>query len=371
MSIEPFRLERYFAEHEFTVPFQLSCSDCETMTIAELLSLEDGARGKFENIPLGYTDSQGSMELRTEIAALYDTIAPDQVIVHTGAEEAIFVFMNAVCDSGDHIIVHRPCYQSLYEVARSAGCEVTFWEACEGNGWRLDVDFLAEKIRTDTKAVVFNSPHNPTGYHMDAAALHEIGRLSKERGFFVFSDEVYRFLEYCDEERLPAFCDIDDRAVSLGVLSKSFGLAGLRIGWIATRNRNVLDAVSAYKDYTTICNSAPSEFLAALALRNRDKILERTRNIVLDNLKRLEVFIGDHSDVFFWVPPKAGPVAFPRLRTGESTETFCRRLREKKGVLLLPGNVFGDEYSDHVRIGFGRRNLDECLGRLGDFLAGK
>jgi aspartate/methionine/tyrosine aminotransferase len=198
---------------------------------------------------------------------------------------------------------------------------------------------------------------------MSRAQWAEIDRLSKEHGFIVFSDEVYRYLEYSKADLLPAFCDINENAVSLGVMSKSFGLAGLRIGWIATRNRSAYDGMAAYKDYTTICNSAPSEYLATLALNHRERIIARNRRIVLDNLKVLDAFFAEHQDLFSWRPPRAGPIAFPSLRTEES-ESFCHRLRTQAGVLLLPGTVYGSEYDRNFRIGFGRQNLPECVERL-------
>ena len=367
MQISPFRLERYFAQHEFTAPYLLCSSDCESFSVGELLDLSGESRDRVHDVWLGYTESQGAPLLRQDIASLYTTMQRENILVHSGAQEAIFIFANAVLQRGDHVVVHWPCYQSLFEVAHSLGCRVTRWEARQEDNWELDLDFLKANLRDNTKAVFLNCPHNPTGYLMTRDKLFDLDRLSKEHGFVVFSDEVYRLLEYRDQDRLPAFCDINPAAVSLGVMSKAFGLAGLRIGWIATQNRDVYDKMAAFKDYTTICNSAPSEFLASQALRRREEILGRNRAIISDNLKLLNRFFADHSDRFKWHVPKAGPIAFPALVEGK-VEEFCRQLVSRAGVLLLPGTVYDPAYTDNFRIGFGRKNLPEALAKLEGFL---
>ena len=193
----------------------------------------------------------------------------ENLLVHSGAGEAIFLFMFAAFQPGDHVVVHSPGYQSLAEVARAAGCEVSLWLAREENNWALDLDELRQLMRADTKAVIINTPHNPTGYLMSRQDFDTLHRFVQENGLLLFSDEVYRELEYDPASRLPAACDYGEHAISLGVTSKTYGLAGLRIGWIATRNRAIYEKMASLKDYTTICNSAPGEFLAELAMRNR------------------------------------------------------------------------------------------------------
>lgn len=367
-TLQPFRLERFFAEHEFSVPYLLSSSDCQAMTVAELLALEPGASERFQDVWLGYSESLGDPALRQAIAGLYETAGSEHVLVHSGAQEAIFLFMQAVLAPGDHVIVHWPSYQSLAEVARSIGCQVTLWTTREADGWALDLDWLRANLRPATRAVIINTPHNPTGYLMDRPSQQELAGLAAERGFILFSDEVYRLLEYDETERLPAFCDLDGNAVSLGVMSKAFGLAGLRIGWIATRNAAVFRRMAELKDYTTICNSAPSEFLATLALRQGETILARNRRIIAANLAVLDSFFDAHAERFRWRRPKAGPIAFPALLGNESAEDFSRRMIEQAGVLLLPGTMVDAAYPQHFRIGFGRLNLPESLARLAEAL---
>lgn len=362
MQLDPFRLERYFAKHEFSAPYLLCSSDCESMQLGDLLAMEPDAAERLLSLRLGYTEPLGHPELRRAIGTLYEQITADQIIVHAGAEEAIFNFMNVALGPGDHVIVHAPYYQSLGEVARGAGADVTEWRGRPGQGWQLDLDVLKSALSDRTKVVAVNFPHNPTGFLPTPAFVRELSDLSERHGFMVFSDEVYRGLELDPADRLPAFADVNERAVSLGVMSKTYGLAGLRIGWVATRNHRVFGALAAFKDYTTICNSAPSEFLAALALRHAEAISERNRRIIRGNLDRLDLFFAAHARLFDWRRPKAGSIAFPTLLQG-AVDAFCDDLVRKKGVLLLPGTLYGPGYNS-FRIGFGRRDLPHALDRL-------
>ncbi len=366
IDLPPFKLERYFAKYEFNVEYLLCSSDCQAMTVAELLALDPGASEKFQAHWLGYTESQGSPSLRRAICALYETVQVEDILVHTGAGEAIFLFMYAALQAGDHVIVHWPCYQSLAEVARAIGCEVSTWTAREENRWALDLEDLRTLLRPNTRAIILNTPHNPTGYLMSRADFDAVHRLAGEKDLLLFSDEVYRESEYDPALRLPAACDLGDHAVSLGVTSKTYGLAGLRIGWVATKNRRVYERMAALKDYTTICNSAPSEFLAEIAMRHRRELVERNLGIIKRNLAIMDTFFARHADRFSWVRPQAGSMAFPRYLGGD-VESFCDELVRKAGVLLLPGSVY-DDPAGHFRLGLGRQNLPEAVARLEEFL---
>ncbi len=368
MQLPPFKLERYFAQYEFNVQYLLCASDCESLSVGELLAYEPDARQGLEKLWLGYTESPGSPSLRAEISRLYTGIQPGHVLVHSGAEEAIFLFMHAVLQPDDHVVVHWPCYQSLFEIARAIGCELTFWEARSKNDWKLDLDELERSLRPDTKAVILNTPHNPTGSLMSRPDFEALNRLVQERGIALFSDEVYRGLEYGPADRLPSACEINPTAVSLGVMSKTYGLAGLRLGWIATQDGWAYERMAARKDYTTICTSAPSEYLAELALRHREQVAGRNLEIIRANLSLLDGFFERQASRFEWVRPAAGPIAFPRLLHGD-VEEFCHRLVNASGVLLLPGTMY-DHPGNHFRLGFARRNMPQALERLEAYLSG-
>lgn len=323
------------------------------MSVGELLDKEPGARAELESLWLGYTESPGSPALRREIAKLYDGITADDVLVHAGAEEAIYSFFNVMLSRGDHVVVHWPCYQSHYEIPKALGCEVSKWE-----GGPLD-------LRPNTRAVVVNFPHNPTGDLPTRAEFDALVSQVAAHGALLFCDEVYRGLER-PGDRLPAACDAYENAVSLGVMSKSYGLAGLRVGWIATKHRGVYEAMAAFKDYTTICTSAPSEFLATLALRHGDEILEKNRSLLAANAELLGGFFERQGERIDGHVPDAGPVCFPRLRDGDA-DAFCRALLEKTGILLAPGSKFGAP-GGSFRMGLGRRSFGEILPLLEEYI---
>ena len=366
MQLPAFKLERYFARYEFSVKYMLSCSDCESMSIGELLSLEPDAAEQFQQHWLGYTESPGAPSLRQEISRNYSTIQPDETLVFSGAEEAIFLFMQAALKPGDHLIVHWPCYQSLHQIAWSMGCELSLWKTNPEDGWSLDLDWLEQEIRPNTRLIVLNTPHNPTGYLMSQTDFQRLVQIVDEHDLLLFSDEVYRDSEYDPRLRLPAACDLSKNAISLGVLSKTYGLPGLRIGWLATHQHELLANIQGLKDYTTICNSAPSEFLAEVAMRQRSYLAERSRNQICQNLELLDAFFARHADLFEWQRPIAGPIAFPRLLRGD-VEKFCEELATQAGVLLIPGTLY-DHPGNHFRIGFGRRNLPEALEAFETYL---
>jgi len=274
--------------------------------------------------------------------------------------------MFAALKARDHVIVHAPHYQSLGEIAKGIGCDVTQWQAREENRWALDLDELKSCLRPATKAIIINVPHNPTGYLSSQSDFEVVNKFARENHLLLFSDEVYRESEYDPAERLPAACDMGDHAVSLGVTSKTYGLAGLRIGWIATKNKQIYEKMASLKDYTTICNSAPSEFLAEVALRNRQKLIARNLGIIKNNLEIVDELFDRHSTRFSWVRPSAGSMGFPKLLDGD-IEDFCDDLVKKAGVLLLPGTLY-DHPGNHFRIGLGRKNLPQAVGRLEEYL---
>ncbi|MHA1490582.1 MAG: aminotransferase class I/II-fold pyridoxal phosphate-dependent enzyme [Promethearchaeota archaeon] len=368
MKIKDFKLEEFFAIHEFSAPYLLCASDCETFSIEELLALESDSEKELKKLRLGYTESLGSPFLRKEISYLYENIDPEDIIVFSGAEEGIFIFMNCLLEKGDHIIIQFPAYQSLYEIVNSIGCEVCKWMMSDKNqSWELDINFLRDNIKSNTKAIIINHPHNPTGHLISKEQFNEIIEIASEKNIHIFSDEVYRFMEHDENERLPAMCDLYNKGISLGVMSKTFGLAGLRVGWIATKEKNLFKQIASFKNYTTICNSAPSEFLAILALKNKEFIIKRNLNIINNNLNLLDEFFEKYKNLFDWLRPKAGSIAFPKVKFEKNIEEFCMDLLNKKGVLLMPSTKF-DFGDKHFRIGFGRKNMPDALKKLEEYI---
>ena len=368
MSINPFKLERFFAKYEFKVKYLLSSSDCESLAMAELIQMAAPQSLEiWQGLRLGYTESPGHPLLRAEVARLYQQITPENVLV-AAPEEAIFVAMQTMLKPDDHIIVVSPVYQSLYEIARSIGCNVTPWKLePEANGWQLDLNKLENSLTDRTRMLVINFPHNPTGHTLTRSELEAITDLARKRDLYVFSDEMYRLLEPEPAIQLPAMCDIYEKGISLSGLSKSFALPGLRVGWLATQESALIERWLAFKDYTTICNSAPSEILGMIALQNKERILRRSIDIVRNNTAIAERFFTEYQDRFAWFKPQAGSVAFPKWLGAGSVEQFCEAVLDKQGVMIVPGSLF-DSPGRHFRIGLGRTNLKEALERVSAFL---
>ncbi len=303
LSLSPFKLERYFAKYEFNARILLSSSDCDGLPMTELLQMAASeSLALWQELRLGYTESQGHPLLRSEVARLYDQIPPENVLI-AAPEEAIFIAMHALLRPEDHVVAITPSYQSLVEIARSIGCRVTLWPVTLGPaGWQVDLDQLERSITPQTRLIVINFPHNPTGHQITHDELNAIIRMARVHGCTIFSDEMYRYLENDPALRLPAVCDVYEKGISLSGLSKSFALAGLRIGWLATQESALIGRWLAIKDYTTICNSAPSEILGLIALQNTERIVQRNLAIIRDNLVLAGQFFANHQEQLSWAP---------------------------------------------------------------------
>ena len=367
MKIAPFQLERYFAKYEFSTKYLLSCSDCEPLTLSEVLEMADPeSLSLWQNLKLAYTESSGHPLLKEEITKLHTTITPDNINVLV-PEEAIFVVMNCILEKGDHVITTFPGYQSLYEIANALGCEISKWQPDYNNGWNFEIEKLESLIRKDTKLVVINFPHNPTGATISNHDFKEVIELCRKNTTLLFSDEMYRFLEYNSKDRLPSASDLYENAVSLFGMSKSFALPGLRIGWLSSKNEELMRQIAEFKDYTTICNNAPGEILSIIALRNTEQILKRNLKIIYNNLHLLESFFTKHQDLFEWVPPTTSPIAFPKYKGETVISEFCKKLVEEKETMLLPSSVYGFD-GNYFRLGFARKDFAEGLAKLDELV---
>lgn len=371
MRIPPFELEVFFGRYEFSTPYLLAQSDCEAMSIDALLRLEPdavAAQRDFLNTSLGYGENNGRPDLRHAVARLYSDMAEENVLLFTGAQEGIFACMNTLLEPGDHVVCLFPAYQSLYEVARSMGCRVDFWHLRQtATGWQADMDELAALVQPDTKAIILNTPHNPTGFTLDKAQTETLCALARKHGAWVFCDEVYRGLGWNDKddtaEAAPWIADAYERGISLGVLSKAYGLPGLRVGWLACKNVEVMEAIARYKNYLSICGATPSEALALVALRHGPELLHKSRSIIAENLQTADAFFARHAHLFTYNRPQAGPIGFPRMQLSEPVGQFCERLAHEAGVLLLPGSVYGIK-EPYFRMGYGRKTFAAHLEKF-------
>ncbi len=370
MTINTFKIEDYLSKYEFSAPYLLCCSDAESISMHEVLALADDTdRALWQNLHLGYTEVKGLPSLRqTIVNAFYPDLTPDQILCFSGAEEGIFCALHAICTSLDHVIVLTPCYQSLKEIPQYKGCQLTTIPLREQNSWKIEIELIKKAIKPNTKCVIINFPHNPTGQVINKKELQQLVDLLAENKIWLFSDEVYRLLGTVPHsDWVPPVVNMYSKGISLGVMSKAFGMAGLRIGWIACRDPVLLKQIERLKHYTSICNSSTSEIISMIALKNKEQILARNNNIVASNLKLLDNFFAEHVLQFSWVKPNGGCIGFVNYNSLEHVEKLCSRLIEKMGVLLLPASIY-EVTSNHFRIGFGRKNMPEALDRFQEFL---
>ncbi len=374
-TLPDFRLETYFSKWEFSARYHMTASDAQSMTIQELLALADVAdREAFETLSLGYTQTFGAPELLEVIASTYERQTPADLLCFAGAEEGLYVAMHALLDKGDHAIVVTPNYQSSETIPLSL-CEVTGVALDPEQDWTLDIDAVAAAIRPNTRLISINFPHNPTGKILERERFDALVNLCRQHGIYLFSDEAYRLLGLGEGGQLPAVADVYERGLSLAVMSKPYGLPGLRIGWIACQDREVLSRMERMKHYLSICNSGPSEVLARIALKAREPILERIHQLMRHNLKLLDGFFREFEGLFEWYRPDGGCIAYPRYLGAEGVERFASDLVESTGVLLLPSSIYesalGPVPQDRFRIGYGRAHMEEGLEVFANYLRGR
>jgi aspartate/methionine/tyrosine aminotransferase len=359
-NITPFELERYFSQYEFKIKHLLSCSDCEPLSVKELLEYADDASlALWETTTLAYTESQGNPILLNEIAKLYSSITPDQIL-SVVPEEGIYITMRALLSKGDHVVCASPSYQSLYQVAIAQGATVTPWEIKYDNGWRFDVDSLEELVNDKTAMIVINFPHNPTGATLTKADFARVVDIAQKHNCILFSDEMYRYLEFDERDRLPAVCECYDNAISLSGLSKSFAMPGARCGWLATKSTQLLAKLQAYKDYTTICASATGEAISIIGLRQKHRILKRNLDIIHANITVLEKFQQKYRHQIFFEMPKVGSICLPVFSKEIDVNDVAQKLLDDINLMLLPARVYGFD-ANAFRLGFARSDFAENL----------
>ena len=368
MKIETFALERWMTEWETKTTFDIAESGIFPMTIRELLAFEppeerERILERLLDLRLGYSEAPGTIELRRAIAATYRGAGPEQILVTTGAIEANFLLFNVLLEPGDHVVAVYPAYQQLYSVPRAIGCDVSLWKLRPETGFRYDLDELERLVTSRTRLIVINTPHNPTGAMLSERDLARIDALAESVGARVLSDEAYRWLEIPGGEPLaPPMRDLGSSGVSVGTLSKPFGLPGLRIGWIAGTAELAAECW-AMRDYVSLSPGRLNDALAVLALKHRERVVLRTQRIVRQNLETAMAWFAAHSDTVSWTPPRGGLLALMRYELDIPSLELSNRLAEKFGVMLAPGSAFGIEH--HLRLGIGQepKTFSEGLRR--------
>jgi aspartate/methionine/tyrosine aminotransferase len=361
-KIEPFALERWMTTHELNVRYDIAESGICPLSIRELLAMQAAEPRAGEeqaailerllDLPLGYSEARGSLELRSLLAETYAGGTPDNILVTTGAIEANFLLFNVLLNPGDHVIAPYPAYQQLYSVPRALGCQVDLWEIRPETGFRYDVDDLARLLRPETRLIVVNSPHNPTGAMLSAADARRVYDLAESVGARILSDEAYRWLTIPGGEALPPpMFDLGPLAISVGTLSKPFGLPGLRLGWMAAPS-HVAAQCWGLRDYVTLSPGKLNDALAVVAMRSRQAIFERNERIIRQNLATANAWVEEHADLVSWKPPRAGLLALLHYRLRIPSLQLADKLAEEYSVMLAPGSAFG--FEQYLRLGIGQ-----------------
>jgi aspartate/methionine/tyrosine aminotransferase len=359
VKTEPFALERWMTQHELHVTYDIAESGIHPLRLADLLAWEGAADGTAQatldalvDLRLGYSEARGSAALRAAIAATYAGGDADRVLVTTGAIEANYLLFNVLLDAGDHVIAPFPAYQQLYSVPRAMGCDVSLWEMGPATGYEYDVDALERLVRPTTRLIVVNTPHNPTGALLSAAALRRVYELAESVGALVLSDEAYRWLALPNGAPFAApMFEHGPLGISVGTVSKPFGLPGLRIGWIAAP-ASVVAACWAARDYISLSPGKLNDAIAQLAFKHRARIVERNTAIIAANLAAAEAWVARHHDILAWTPPRGGLLGLLRYNLALDSRALADLLATEYSVMLAPGSVFGLE--GHLRIGLGQ-----------------
>ena len=377
MKIETFQLERWMTTYELAVKYDIAESGIAPMSTNDLLDLlpdadRERALQSLLDLRLGYSEARGSLALRTALAETYENTSPDNILVTTGAIEANFLLLNTLLDSGDHVVVIDPAYQQLQSVQRAIGCDVSLWRPRQDPHFHFELDDLRELVTDRTRLIVINTPHNPTGAILSEAELRAVYAIAESIGATVLCDEAYRWLDVPGSEPLaPPIRNLGDRGVSVGTVSKPFGIPGLRIGWIAAPE-DLIQQCWAMRDFISLSPGGLNDALALIAVTHRDQIAARTRSIVEQNLDVAESWFARNADLVSWTPPRGGLLSLVKYRLDIPSTELANRLAEEYSVMLAPGSAFG--YEGYLRLGIGARpeifraGLDQAERGLRDLL---
>jgi aspartate/methionine/tyrosine aminotransferase len=378
MKIERFALERWMTKHELYVEYDIAESGIFPLTVRDLLDLEPPAEREqtlehLLDLRLGYSEATGTLELRTKLAETYLDCTPYNILVTTGAIEANFLLFNTLLQPGDHVVAPYPAYQQLYSVPRALGCEVSLWQARPENGFRFNLDELEDLVKPNTRLIVMNSPHNPTGTMLSPDETGRLVEIARSVGAKVLSDEAYRWLTIPGGETpAPPAYNLGPGCISVGTLSKPFGLPGLRLGWMAA-SAEIITECWWLRDYVSLSPGKLNDALAILAIKHRDQIIQRNQAIIAANLATANEWVAAHDGLVSWKPPRAGLLALLHYRLDIPSLDLANLLAEEYSVMLAPGSAFGLE--QYLRIGIGQdpalfeAGLERVSGCLSDLRA--
>lgn len=361
MKIEGFGVESWLNEYERQATVDISQSTISSMTVQDVLDFEDDKGVAFlENLKtekMNYGWIEGSLEFKAEISKLYKNVPADNILQTNGATGGNFVALYSILHEGDEVVAMHPAYQQNYDIPKSFGCQVKFWEIKEDNAWLPEIADLENLVTSNTKMITITNANNPTGAFMDKSYLEKVVEIAKKADAYVLVDEVYMPLDESIE--FASIADLYEKGIAVNSMSKTFSLPGTRIGWIATQSKELADLFRNCRDYTMICGGVFNDAFATLAMKHRDKILDRNRRILKKNLQILIDWVNSEKRASL-IPPKMISTSCVKLDIPVDDEEFCLELLNETGTLLVPGSRF--ELPGHVRLGYA---TDEATLKLG------
>ncbi|MDN6140010.1 MAG: aminotransferase class I/II-fold pyridoxal phosphate-dependent enzyme [Tetragenococcus koreensis] len=373
MYIEPFGVERWLSEYETVVDYNLTSTSIMPLSINKLLEItgedKDQVKEDIFSLKLSYGVIEGHADYLTGVASLYHSLQKEQIISTNGGVGASYLTMVTVIEPGDHVVAILPAYQQIYSVPESIGAKIDYlFLEKSPSGYVLDMNKLAALVTPKTKAIVFNNPNNPTGDVIADEYLEQMVEIAKENDSYLICDEAYRGLTH-NIGFSTSVADLYEKGISLGSMSKAFAMAGVRLGWIATRDETFMQNAHIHRDYTMITTGGIDEYIAALALKHKDVVQQRNMEITQSRATLFKQWL-DSEPKLSYVPFKGGTVALPYFDSTLSSEEFCAKVIEEKSVLLMPGFVFGLEKC--FRMGYARESEEKMIAgleRISDFLA--
>ena len=357
MRIEDFKLERWMSRWETEVSYDIAESGILPMSVNDLLDLlpageRAATQDRLLDLPLGYSEARGTLALRQALAATYENTTADNILITTGAIEANYLLFNVLLQSGDEIVTIDPAYQQVQSVPKAIGADVKYWRIRAEDGFRFDLEDFERVITPRTKLVSINTPHNPTGAILTDEELQHVYDVAASLGAMVMSDEAYRWLDIPGGDQMPApMRNRGDLGISVGTVSKPFGVPGLRIGWIVAPEP-IIQQCWAMRDYISLSPGKLNDALALIAVENRDAIRARTHRIVAANMVIADAWFAENADLASWVRPRAGLLALMRYHLDIPSLELADLLAERYSVMLAPGSAFG--FEQHLRIGVGQ-----------------
>ena len=373
MKIKPFAVEEWMNAWEVGAKYNIAETCVDSISMNDLFELTGEDKTEFLNRlcarRLSYGDIEGLPEFRKGVCGLYKTLNIENIVPTHGASGANHHVFYSLISPGDRVVSIMPTYQQLYSIPESYGADVQILHLSKENNYLPDLEKLRRLVTPKTKMICINNPNNPTGALMSEQMIREIVEIARSADAWILCDEVYRHLSQ-EDGWCPSIVDLYEKGISVSSMSKVFSLAGLRLGWIATHDMSVVKSCLSHRDYNLVSCGVFDEMLAAAALKHRDKLLERSRKIVRENLQILDDWVGSEPHVSY-VKPEAGTTALVYYDLDISSYEFCEEMYKKTGAFVTPGDCFEVPHSMRIGYAYGKQDLIDGLKAISEYIAMK